>query len=251
MNGSSSSSVSKPRDIPLSNSKPDDRPLASNQIQDVAPAICRICRGEGTSSEPLFYPCKCSGSIKYVHQDCLMEWLSHSQKKYCELCKTSYRFTKLYAPDMPQSLPVHIFLEHMTKYLLRNVLVWLRAAVAISVWIFWLPYFMRTVWSFMFWVSDEGLTGNSSLARANDTAAGWMGSTSSDLYSDTCVASPLIVPTTTPAFIAETVVDNLGNQNLTDVLIDFFCRPSVYQVVSCGPIQHLLWRHTIQPSTRG
>ena len=30
---------------------------------------CRICRGEGSDSEPLFYPCKCSGSIKFVHQD--------------------------------------------------------------------------------------------------------------------------------------------------------------------------------------
>ncbi len=30
---------------------------------------CRICRGEGTTEEPLFHPCRCSGSIKFVHQD--------------------------------------------------------------------------------------------------------------------------------------------------------------------------------------
>ena len=30
---------------------------------------CRICRAEGTDTEPLFYPCKCSGSIKFVHQE--------------------------------------------------------------------------------------------------------------------------------------------------------------------------------------
>ena len=66
---------------------------------------CRICRGEGSKDEPLFYPCKCSGSIKFVHQNCLMEWLSHSQKKHCELCKTSFRFTKLYRPHMPNSVP--------------------------------------------------------------------------------------------------------------------------------------------------
>src|SRR5205085_22997 len=45
------------------------------------PDTCRICRGEGSGEEQLFYPCKCSGSIKFVHQACLMEWLSHSQKK--------------------------------------------------------------------------------------------------------------------------------------------------------------------------
>ncbi|MCP6362609.1 E3 ubiquitin-protein ligase MARCH6, partial [Klebsiella pneumoniae] len=47
------------------------------------PDTCRICRGEGSEEEQLFYPCKCSGSIKFVHQSCLVEWLSHSQKKYC------------------------------------------------------------------------------------------------------------------------------------------------------------------------
>lgn len=96
-----------------------------------------------------------------------MEWLSHSQKKYCELCKTSFRFTKLYAPDMPQSLPVHIFLEHMVKYIVRNLLLWLRAIVTISVWVCWLPYFMRVVWAFMFWVSDEGLGAGHFMSRGS------------------------------------------------------------------------------------
>ncbi|KAK2601975.1 hypothetical protein QQS21_004488 [Conoideocrella luteorostrata] len=160
-----------PRDF-LPSRFDNDGPGVVPQPSDHAPAICRICRGEGTSAEPLFYPCKCSGSIKYVHQDCLMEWLSHSQKKYCELCKTSFRFTKLYAPDMPQSLPAHIFLEHMTKYLVRNLLIWLRAVVTISVWVCWLPYFMRIVWAFMFWVSDEGLGAGGFMSRQSSKATG-------------------------------------------------------------------------------
>ncbi|KAG5984992.1 hypothetical protein E4U55_002099 [Claviceps digitariae] len=151
----SSATTSSSRE--LLSSRPDDRSKPEPQSSDAAHAICRICRGEGTSAEPLFYPCKCSGSIKYVHQDCLMEWLSHSQKKYCELCKTSFRFTKLYAPDMPQSLPVHVFLEHLAKYLVRNLLIWLRVVATISVWVCWLPYFMRVIWAFMFSISDDGL----------------------------------------------------------------------------------------------
>ena len=99
----------------------------------VEPDTCRICRGEGSPDEPLFYPCKCSGSIKYVHQDCLMEWLSHSQKKHCELCKTPFRFTKLYDPNMPPVLPSFVFFSHMAKYLFGNLLVWLRAALVASV----------------------------------------------------------------------------------------------------------------------
>ncbi|KAK0388925.1 hypothetical protein NLU13_2502 [Sarocladium strictum] len=155
----------------------DDRPHLTTSSKntsalphDSTVAICRICRGEGTPEEPLFYPCKCSGSIKYVHQECLMEWLSHSQKKYCELCKTSFRFTKLYAPDMPQTLPIHVFIQHMARYIIRNVLNWARAILAISVWVCWLPFVMRAVWSFLFWISDEGFGSGMILSRVNETA---------------------------------------------------------------------------------
>jgi E3 ubiquitin-protein ligase DOA10 len=32
-------------------------------------AICRVCRSPGTPDAPLFYPCACSGSIKYIHEE--------------------------------------------------------------------------------------------------------------------------------------------------------------------------------------
>ncbi|KHN97103.1 E3 ubiquitin-protein ligase MARCH6 [Metarhizium album ARSEF 1941] len=188
----------------------DDRSnAAALQHSDAAPAICRICRGEGTSAEPLFYPCKCSGSIKFVHQDCLMEWLSHSQKKYCELCKTSFRFTKLYAPDMPQSLPVHIFLEHMARYLVRNALLWLRAAVTISVWVCWLPYFMRVVWAFLFWVSDEGLGAGPFASRHSLVKPVVLGP------APTCAASPPYPLNTPNQSDSTTVVDKITFLNST------------------------------------
>jgi hypothetical protein len=31
--------------------------------------ICRVCRSEGSPEQPLYHPCKCSGSIRFVHQD--------------------------------------------------------------------------------------------------------------------------------------------------------------------------------------
>lgn len=138
-------------------SQPSSQAAPDNASQADADT-CRICRGDGSPEEPLFYPCKCSGSIKYVHQDCLMEWLSHSQKKHCELCKTPFRFTKLYAPNMPKTVPFYVFISHMAKYLFRNMLVWARAALVIMVWLVWLPYLMRRIWSALFWISDEGLS---------------------------------------------------------------------------------------------
>lgn len=86
-----------------------------------------------------------------------MEWLSHSQKKHCELCKTPFRFTKLYAPNMPKTVPFYVMVSHITKYIFRNILAWARAALVLMVWLVWLPYLMRRVWSALFWLSDEGL----------------------------------------------------------------------------------------------
>jgi len=31
--------------------------------------ICRVCRAEGTHDKPLYHPCICTGSIKYIHQE--------------------------------------------------------------------------------------------------------------------------------------------------------------------------------------
>jgi hypothetical protein len=66
--------------------------------------ICRVCRmsGDGT----LYFPCKCAGSIKYVHQECLLQWLKYSKKEVCELCNHKFTFQPVYSEDMPEKLPM-------------------------------------------------------------------------------------------------------------------------------------------------
>lgn len=54
--------------------------------------ICKICYN-GSEDEPLLSPCNCSGSIKYVHQSCLMKWLK-ARKPVCELCNYKYIILK-------------------------------------------------------------------------------------------------------------------------------------------------------------
>ncbi|XP_056315588.1 E3 ubiquitin-protein ligase MARCH7 isoform X2 [Danio aesculapii] len=58
--------------------------------------LCRICQmGEQWSSNPLIEPCKCTGSLQYVHQDCIKKWLRSKISSgsnleaitTCELCK--------------------------------------------------------------------------------------------------------------------------------------------------------------------
>ncbi|KAF2155759.1 hypothetical protein K461DRAFT_274775 [Myriangium duriaei CBS 260.36] len=117
---------------------------------------CRICRSEGTTEEPLFHPCKCSGSIKHVHQECLMEWLSHTNKKHCELCKTPFRFTKLYDADMPDALPFTIFLAQAGLHVVKYCLTWLRAFLVGSIWLVVLPWCVRWSWRIVFFMMDAG-----------------------------------------------------------------------------------------------
>ena len=115
---------------------------------------CRICRSEATPDEPLFYPCKCSGSIKFVHQECLMEWLSHSHKKHCELCKTPFRFTKLYDANMPQTLPWGVFVRTAFKHVGLTIWRAMRTLLVAFVWLGVVPWLIRWVWRWLFWMAD-------------------------------------------------------------------------------------------------
>ncbi|XP_066519802.1 E3 ubiquitin-protein ligase MARCHF7-like isoform X2 [Hoplias malabaricus] len=60
--------------------------------------MCRICQCKGASPiNPLLCPCQCSGSLQYIHHDCLRRWVQAKIKsgteltavKTCELCKGS------------------------------------------------------------------------------------------------------------------------------------------------------------------
>lgn len=52
--------------------------------------ICRICHCEGDGDMPLISPCCCTGSLRYVHQACLQQWINSSDTKCCELCKFEF-----------------------------------------------------------------------------------------------------------------------------------------------------------------
>ncbi|GAM82739.1 hypothetical protein ANO11243_007250 [Dothideomycetidae sp. 11243] len=160
-------------DAQLSSSLPDDMlPIdtayvatqeTDGKTNDVD--TCRICRSEGTVEEPLFHPCKCSGSIKHVHQDCLMEWLSHTNKKHCELCKTAFRFTKLYDADMPDALPVTVFFTQAAVHVIKYCLTWLRAFLVALIWLVILPWSIRWSWRVVFYIMDAGWARDSWLEK--------------------------------------------------------------------------------------
>uniref|UniRef100_A0A8B9LER7 RING-type E3 ubiquitin transferase n=1 Tax=Astyanax mexicanus TaxID=7994 RepID=A0A8B9LER7_ASTMX len=52
--------------------------------------ICRICHCEGDDESPLITPCHCTGSLRFVHQACLQQWIKSSDTRCCELCKFEF-----------------------------------------------------------------------------------------------------------------------------------------------------------------
>ncbi|KAI8640654.1 hypothetical protein BD408DRAFT_444988 [Parasitella parasitica] len=83
-----------------------------------------------------------------------MDWLSHSRKKYCELCNYHYKFTPIYKKDMPTTIPKRIFLCHL-KNMLCLVFRWtLRACLVSFIWLGVVPFLTIWIWRFYFWNAD-------------------------------------------------------------------------------------------------
>eukprot|EP01034_Spumella_vulgaris_P021319 gene21319-27349_t len=57
--------------------------------------VCRICQTTYSEmpSRALIKPCKCTGTLRYVHTDCLTTWRATSPYAYttCSVCKYPYR----------------------------------------------------------------------------------------------------------------------------------------------------------------
>ncbi|XP_031415954.1 E3 ubiquitin-protein ligase MARCHF1 isoform X2 [Clupea harengus] len=59
-------------------------------LSDEELEVCRICHCEGDDECPLITPCRCDGSMRFVHEDCLHQWIKSSDTRCCELC--NYQF---------------------------------------------------------------------------------------------------------------------------------------------------------------
>ncbi|KAI9510016.1 hypothetical protein F5148DRAFT_977305 [Russula earlei] len=131
---------------------------------------CRICSAPAEPDQPLFHPCKCSGTIRYIHQDCLTTWLTHSKKKTCDVCKHPYSFIKVYADDMPLRLPVILLSRKVAQQVAFAILFCLRAIVVSFVWLAILPWVTVWTWRMYFamgnstawWISARPRSSSSS-----------------------------------------------------------------------------------------
>lgn len=119
--------------------------------------VCRVCRMEGSKHRPLFHPCHCSGSIRYVHQECLIEWLRVSKKDYCELCKHKVTFKPIYSADMPTRLPVSDLLSGLVRSLMRAIGCWIHYTAVACAWLGFVPLVTCRIYYSLFSGSVQSL----------------------------------------------------------------------------------------------
>lgn len=98
---------------------------------------CRICQETRVNALPnskleLLSPCRCTGSVKYVHRGCLERWRVEKQGtdlySACELCKTPYAVTKK-TPSFLDYLRYKVSGREMLLYVGETIYLLLRTLI--------------------------------------------------------------------------------------------------------------------------
>ncbi|EDV28674.1 uncharacterized protein TRIADDRAFT_49644 [Trichoplax adhaerens] len=121
--------------------------------------ICRVCRLEGSTDKPLYFPCHCTGSIKYIHEACLLQWLKHSGKDFCELCRHKFAFKPVYAKEMPSHLPIREVLTGFMSNVIVSIKRWIQYVLVCCTWLCIVPVAACRIYKSVFRESLSGLIG--------------------------------------------------------------------------------------------
>lgn len=119
--------------------------------------ICRVCRCEATSDKPLFHPCICTGSIKWIHQECLTQWMRYSHKEYCELCRYRFTFMPIYDENMPRHLPIRDIIGGLLNIVMTALKYWLHYTVVAGAWLGVVPIVACRIFSCLFALSVDSV----------------------------------------------------------------------------------------------
>ncbi|XP_076357945.1 E3 ubiquitin-protein ligase MARCHF6-like [Tachypleus tridentatus] len=112
--------------------------------------MCRICRSQGMPGSPLYYPCACTGSMKYVHEECLMQWLKYSTNEFCEVCTHHFSFTQVYSTDVPHSNSLKDVSLVITQLIFKILKKCVWCSFILCLWLGVLPLVIAHVFTFLF-----------------------------------------------------------------------------------------------------
>lgn len=116
----------------MDSSSDSDYNINYQYLESNKPA-CRICfETETSDKDKLISPCKCIGSSKYIHTQCLNQWRSSNNysseaRTICMECKYAYKIKTLRKPEplfikMPILFNKHIISSVISIFILVNLL---------------------------------------------------------------------------------------------------------------------------------
>ena len=101
------------------NQKASEAPLNTNESKkSEKQKICRICYMSEIDSNfnPLIKPCKCSGSMKYIHFKCLLHWL----KTKIQIENSEYIENEFFSIYSPENIQCELCKEYFPHFLKHN-----------------------------------------------------------------------------------------------------------------------------------
>jgi hypothetical protein len=86
-------------------------------------SVCRICHVNNVPGENLISPCRCKGSLAYVHLSCLEKWINESFRLNCELCGFRYSSIQTQRYTICESLRVWLLHPRNKIHMQADVLI--------------------------------------------------------------------------------------------------------------------------------
>jgi len=74
---------------------------SSSSDQEATCRICSLTQSESVGSK-MIKPCKCKGTLEYVHIDCLNQWRATSMNAFyeCQVCKYKYELRRTFFAEL-------------------------------------------------------------------------------------------------------------------------------------------------------
>jgi len=113
------------------------------------PKECRICRQSGDAEMPLFRPCRCDGSIRYVHEACLEQWISRKRTSHCEVCTYPIQFEQVVQGSIDNIQSWQLSLG-IAKRFARHIRQFIWCFFVAAVWGIILPLFTNALFNIYF-----------------------------------------------------------------------------------------------------
>ncbi|XP_007440523.2 E3 ubiquitin-protein ligase MARCH6 isoform X1 [Python bivittatus] len=92
-----------------------------------------------------------------LHLQLLVQWLKHSRKEYCELCKHRFAFTPIYSPDMPSRLPIQDIFAGLVTSIGTAIRYWFHYTLVAFAWLGVVPLTACRIYKCLFTGSVSSL----------------------------------------------------------------------------------------------